>query len=163
MFISPDVKMDFMGIKAMNGTDDAFISVEKYSDANSNGKYIKAIAGEIGKVGPFRLVVHPKMINRAGEGAAWVTGVTNDLFRNTGAKFDVYPNMVIGSGAFTHLAFEYGAGTAGAFNVKHKTPEELRTRENPYAKFGMTIIEFWSGILVERPEWIANYYTSSKI
>jgi len=163
MFISPDVKMDFMAIKAMNGVDDAFISVERYSDANANGKYIKAIAGEIGKVGPFRLVVHPKMINRAGEGAAWVTNATNDLFRNTSAKFDVYANMVIGSGSFTHLAFEYGAGTTGAFNVKHKTPEELRTRENPYAKFGMTIIEFWSGVLVERPEWIANYFTASKI
>jgi len=159
MFISPDMKMSFMAMKAMNGIDDAFISVERYADANSNGKYIKAIAGEIGKVGPFRLVVHPKMITRAGEGASG----TNELYRTTGGKFDVYPNMIIGSGSFTHLAFESGAGSTGAFNIKHKTPEELRTRENPYGKFGMTVIEWWSGVLVERPEWIANYFTSSTI
>lgn len=163
MFISPDMKMDFMSIEALDSTTTnvkmAFVPVEQYSDANSNGKYIKAIAGEIGKVGPFRIVVHPKMVTRAGEGAAWTDQAT---FRNNGTKFDVYSNLVVGSGAFTHIAFEFGAGSQGKFKVQHKTPEELRSRENPYGKFGMTVIEWWSGVLIERPEWISNYYTASK-
>lgn len=167
MFISPDTKMDFMSIKALNGTDDAFVSVEQYAAANKNGKYVTAIHGEIGKVGPFRIVVHPKMVKYssvtgAASGKAWVSAVGTDEFRNDGTKFEVYANLVIGSGSFTHIGFEFGAGTQGKFNIQHKTPESLRTRENPYAKFGMTIIEYWNGVLVERPEWIANYITSSK-
>jgi N4-gp56 family major capsid protein len=167
MFISADMKMDFMSIKALNGTDDAFVPLEQYAKANSNGKYITAIHGEIGKVGPFRIVVHPKMVKYstaadAAAGAAWVTGAGRDAFRNDGTKFEVYANLVIGSGSFTHIGFEFGSGTQGKFNVIHKTPEDLRTRENPYAKFGMSVLEWWNGVLIERPEWICNYVTASR-
>ena len=230
MFISPDVKMDFMAIKALNGTDDAFIPIEQYQAASGNSKYIKTIHGEIGKVGPFRIVVHPKMVMYEGAGAAIgketaaftlvgetdaldtgetaLTGVvvynvtqaatltvttdytvsggvvtmvdtaasvagdiinvsfdddgTSAEFRNDGSNYNVYPNLVIGSEAFTHIGFEFGAGTAGKFNVVNKTPESLRSKANPYAKTGMTVIEWWNGILVERPEWIAVYNTVAK-
>lgn len=167
MFISPDMKMTFMEMKALNGVDDAFVSVEQYAKANANGKYVTAIHGEIGKVGPFRIVVHPKMVKYStaldgASGAAWVSAAGTDPFRNDGSNFEAYPNLVIGSGAFTHIGFEFGAGTQGKFNIKHKTPEELRSRENPYAKFGMTVIEWWNGVLIERPEWIANLVTASK-
>lgn len=235
MFISPDMKMDFMSIKALNGSDDAFVPVEQYAKADKNGKYVTAIHGEIGKVGPFRIVVHPKMVKYStdtdsasgalfgvetklftlvGETDALVTGettlagtvvynvttaatltLTTDYtisggtvkmvntaastagdvirvtytddgtsagFRNDGTNYEVYANLVVGSGSFTHIGFEFGAGTQGKFNVTHKTPEELRTRDNPYAKFGMTVIEFWNGVLIERPEWIANFVTASK-
>jgi len=167
MFISPDMKMDFMSIKALNGTDDAFVPVEQYAKANGNGKYVTAIHGEIGKVGPFRIVVNPKMVRYStaldgASGAAWTTSGATDPFRNDGTKFEVYSNLVVGSGSFTHIGFEFGAGTQGKFNIVHKTPEELRTRENPYAKFGMSVLEFWNGVLIERPEWICNYVTSSR-
>ena len=126
-----------------------------------------AIHGEIGKVGPFRIVVNPKMVRYstaldAASGAAWTTSTATDPFRNDGTKFEVYSNLVVGSGAFTHIGFEFGAGTQGKFNIVHKTPEELRTRENPYAKFGMSVLEFWNGVLIERPEWICNYVTASR-
>jgi len=167
MFISPDMKMAFMEIKALNGVDDAFVPVEQYAKANQQGKYVTAIHGEIGKVGPFRIVVHPKMVKystdvNGASGAAWTSSAATDEFRNDGSNFEVYANLVVGSGSFTHIGFEFGAGTQGKFNLKHKTPEELRSRENPYAKFGMSVIEWWNGVLVERPEWIANYVTSSK-
>ena len=235
MFISPDMKMDFMSIKALNGSDDAFIPVEQYAKANQQGKYVTAIHGEIGKVGPFRIVVHPKMVkySTAVDGASGalfgsetqtytldtetdvidtgetglagltVYNVTEDAaltlttdytvtggvitivntaassagdeirvtfdddgssepFRNDGTNYEVYANVVVGSGAFTHIGFEFGAGTQGKFNIKHKTPEELRSRENPYAKFGMSVIEWWNGVLIERPEWICNYVTASR-
>ncbi len=166
MFISPDVKMDFMGIKALNGTDDAFIPIEQYQAASGNRKYIKTIHGEIGKVGPFRIVVHPKMVRHSNPsdeavGAHWVDSHQTEAFRNSGGKFEAYPNIVVGSEAFTHIGFEFGAGTAQKFQVTTKTPKDLRNQANPYAKTGMTVIEFWNGVLVERPEWIAVYNTSA--
>ena len=168
MFISPDVKLEFMGIKALNGVDDAFIPVERYAGAAGDKKYIKTIHGEIGKVGPFRIVVHPKMLKYStatggASGAAWATGdttvdgaATGGAFRNDNSKYEVYPCLVIGSEAFTHIGFEYGAGTTGKFKVTTKTPEELRSKENPFAKTGMTVIEFWNGVVIDRPEWIAT-------
>ena len=166
MFISPDVKMDFMAIKALNGTDDAFVPIEQYEAATGNKKMIKTIHGEIGKVGPFRIVVHPKMVRLStatdtAVGAAWASAAGTDPFRNDGTKFEVYPNLIVGSEAFTHIGFEFGAGTQGKFDITTKTPEELRSKENPYGKTGMTVIEFWNGILVERSEWIAVYHTAA--
>ena len=177
MFISPDVKMDFMAIKALNGVDDAFIPIEQYQGkAGGSGKYIKTIHGEIGKVGPFRIVVHPKMVRYSDDTDAAVgdkwdavdtygadeTETTGVEYRNDGEKYEVYPCLVVGSEAFTHIGFEYGAGTKGKFDVVTSTPEELRTKENPYAKTGMTVIEFWNGVLIERPEWVAVYNVCSK-
>ena len=170
MFISPDVKMDFMSIKALNGTDDAFVPVEQYQGAAGDKKYIRTIHGEIGKVGPFRIVVHPKMVKYsdaagAAAGAAWTAGDNSGEgaeFRNDGTKYEVYPCLVVGSEAFTHIAFEMGAGTQGKFQVTHKTPEELRSRENPFGKVGMTVIEFWTGVLVEHSEWVAVYRIAAK-
>lgn len=167
MFISPDSKMDFMSIKALNGTDDAFVPIEQYQGASGSAKHIKTIHGEIGKVGPFRLVVLPKMVRHSdaadnAAGAAWTTNATNDDFRNDGTKFEAYPCLIVGSECFTHIGFEFGAGTKGKFKVTTKMPEELRTKENPYAKTGMTVVEFWNGVLVERPDWLAVYNIASK-
>lgn len=158
MFISPDAKMDFMSIKKLNGVDDAFVPVEQYANATGDSKYIKSIHGEIGAVGPFRIVVHPKMVMQEGAGA----GTPDAAFRNDGTNYNVYPCLVVGSGAFTHIGFEFGAGTAGKFKVVHKDPESLRTRENTFAKFGMTVIEWWNGVLVERPDWVAVYNIAAK-
>lgn len=171
MFISPDMKMDFMKVKALNGVDDAFTPIEKYAAANKDGKYVNTLHGEIGKVGPFRLVVHPKMVRFSGKaadsytgngasGAAWTNAYSD--FRNDGTNFEVYANLVVGSEAFTHIAFEFGAGTQQKFNVTHMSAESLRTRENPYAKTEMSVIEWWNGILIERPEWVAVYHTASR-
>lgn len=189
MFISPDMKMAFMRIKKLNGVEDAFIPVEQYAAANTNKKYIQSINGEIGQVGPFRIVVHPKMVkysdtndNDVGTavGAAksiYINNNTKELTDDSGAATDddysyycqntdyisdgtnyaVYPCVVIGSDAYTHLGFEGMAGTAQKFKVKHKMPEELITRDNAFGKFGLTTVEWWSGVLIERPEWIAVY------
>ena len=162
MFISPDVKMEFMSIKALNGTDDAFVPIEQYQGASGSAKHVKTIFGEIGKVGPFRLVVAPKMVKRSGAGA----DATDASFRATDVagtmKYDVYPCLVVGSESFTHIGFEMGAGTAGKFKTITKTPEELRSKQNPYAKTGMTVVEFWNGVLIERPEWICAYNVSAR-
>ena len=172
MFISPDMKLDFMNIEALDSTATnpkmAFVPVKEYADAiGGKGKYVKSIHGEIGAVGPFRIVVHPKMVRYSdatggASGAAWTTSATNDLFRNDGTKFEAYANLVVGSECFTHIGFEYGAGTKGKFSVTTKTPEQLRSTINPYAKTGMTVLEFWNGVLINRPDHLAVYNTSSQ-
>ena len=164
MFISPDVVTSFRAMTDLHGNP-AFKDVSEYSAANMDNKYVKAIHGEVGSVGPFRIVVHPKAIMR--EGATGVAGaaVTNNLagLRETGGFYDVYPCLVVGSEAFTHVGFEFGAGTKGKFKTKTMTPEQNYSTTDPYGKTGFTSLEFWNGVLIERPEWLAVYNVGAKL
>lgn len=160
MFISPDVEISFRAMTDLAGNP-AFVDVKEYTSANGDGKYIQALNGEIGAVGPFRIVVHPNAIMRSGAGAA-VTANAAGL-RNDGTNYDVYPCLVVGSEAFTHVGFEFGAGTKGKFKTNTKMPEENRDRQDPFGKVGFTAIEFWNGILIDRPEHIAVYNIAAKL
>lgn len=160
MFISPDVEINFRSMVDFFGKP-AFEDVKNYSDANSDTKYVKALAGEIGAVGPFRIIVHPKAVMRSGAGAAVVNNAAG--LRNDGSNYDVYPCLVVGSEAFTHIGFEYGAGTKSKFKIKTKNPEENYSQTDPYGKMGFTSIEFWNGIIVDRPEWIAVYNVGARL
>jgi N4-gp56 family major capsid protein len=159
MFISADVKASFMAMEDLHGNP-AFIDVKHYQDANREGRYIKSIHGEIGSVGPFRLVVHPKMVVREGAGLA-VT--TNGGFRATSNRYDVYPCLIVGSEAFTHIGFETGAGTKGKFKTRTQMPEQAGGTNDPFFKTGFTSIEFWNGVLIDRPEWLAVYNIAGKL
>lgn len=159
MFISADVKASFMAMTDLHGNP-AFIDVKHYADSMNTGKYIKSIHGEIGSVGPFRLVIHPKAVIREGAGAA-VT--TNDGFRETSGNYDVYPCLIVGSESFTHVGFEYGAGTKGKFRTKTMSPEQAGGTHDPFFKTGFTSIEFWNGVLFDRPEWLAVYNIGGKL
>jgi N4-gp56 family major capsid protein len=160
MFISPDVEISFRAMTDLAG-EPAFVDVNKYAMANKDGKYINTLNGEIGMVGPFRIVVHPNAVMRSGAGAT----VTNNLagLRNDGSNYDVYPCLVVGSEAFTHVGFEFGAGTKGKFKTNTMMPEQNRSSQDPYGKTGFTAIEFWNGVLVDRAEWIAVYNVGAKL
>ena len=160
MFISPDVEISFRAMTDLAGNP-AFVDVKEYTSANGDGKYVQALNGEIGAVGPFRIVVHPNAIMRSGAGAT-VTANAAGL-RNDGTNYDVYPCLVVGSEAFTHVGFEFGAGTKGKFKTNTKMPEENRDRQDPFGKVGFTAIEFWNGILIDRAEWIAVYNIGAKL
>lgn len=160
MFISPDVEVSFRAMTDLHGKP-AFIDVKEYASANQDGKYVQALNGEIGAVGPFRIVVHPNAVMRSGAGATVTLNAAG--LRNNGTKYDVYPCLVVGSEAFTHVGFEFGAGTKGKFKTTTMTPEENRGSADPFGKTGFTSIEFWNGILVEHPERIAVYNTGSKL
>jgi len=170
MFISSDVKADFMSMTDLHGNP-AFKEVASYTDANKNGKYVKSIHGEIGQVGPFRLIVHPNAVLRAGAGAdvgsAGGTNAANDGFRVTDVagtdKYDVYPCLVVGSKSFTHIGFEYGAGAKSKFKVRNVSPEQAGGSHDPFYKTGFSSIEFWQGVLVDRPEWLATYNIAAKL
>ena len=161
MFVSPDVVTSFRAMTDLHGAP-AFKEVAEYTNAiNGKGKYLKALNGEVGAVGPFRIVVHPKAVVREGAGAA----VTDNLagLRETGDNYDVYPNLVVGSEAFTHVGFEFGAGTKGKFKTRNVTPEQNVTSQDPFGKTGFTSIEFWNGVMIDRSEWIAVYNTGAKL
>lgn len=161
MFVSPDVVTSFRAMTDLHGNP-AFKEVAEYTDAtNGKGKYIKALNGEVGAVGPFRIVVHPKAIVREGAGADVDKNAAG--LRETGGNYDVYPNLVVGSEAFTHVGFEFGAGTKGKFKTRNVTPEQNVTSSDPYGKTGFTSIEFWNGVMIDRPEWMAVYNTGAKL
>ena len=160
MFISPDVEISFRAMTDLAGNP-AFVDVKDYTNANKDGKYIQALNGEIGAVGPFRIVVHPNAVMRSGAGAK-VTANAAGL-RNDGNKYDVYPCLVVGSEAFTHVGFEFGAGTKGKFKTNTKMPEENRDRQDPFGKVGFTAIEFWNGVMIEFPERVAVYNVAAKL
>lgn len=160
MFISADVKGSFMAMKDYNG-DPAFIDVKHYAgQIDKSGKYMNAIHGEIGSVGPFRIVVHPKMVVRESAGSA--TGLTANFRSGNNTNFDVYPCLVVGSDSFSHIGFEYGAGAKSKFKIRTNMPGQNLTKADPYGKTGFTSIEFWNATLVERPEWIAVYNINGK-
>ena len=160
MFISPDVEISFRAMTDLAGNP-AFVDVKEYTSANGDGKYIQSLNGEIGAVGPFRIVVHPNAIMRSGAGAKVTKNAAG--LRNDGTKYDVYPCLVVGSEAFTHVGFEFGAGTKGKFKTNTKMPEENRDRQDPFGKVGFTAIEFWNGVMVEFPERVAVYNIASKL
>ena len=160
MYISPDVEISFRAMTDLAGNP-AFVDVKEYTNANGDAKYIQALNGEIGAVGPFRIVVHPNAIMRSGAGATVTTNAAG--LRNDGTKYDVYPCLVVGSEAFTHVGFEFGAGTKGKFKTNTKMPEENRDRQDPFGKVGFTAIEFWNGVLIDRPEWLAVYNIGAKL
>ena len=160
MFISPDVEISFRAMTDLAGNP-AFVDVKEYTSANGDGKYIQSLNGEIGAVGPFRIVVHPNAIMRSGAGAKVTKNAAG--LRNDGTKYDVYPCLVVGSEAFTHVGFEFGAGTKGKFKTNTKMPEENRDRQDPFGKVGFTAIEFYNGVMVEFPERVAVYNIASKL
>ena len=170
MFISSDVKTDFMSMKDLDGTTNAFIPLKTYSHANTDKKYISHLHGEIGMVGPFRLVVVPKMLHYEGAGAlkAGGTGARTTVVPKVGGgggteeRYNVYPCLIIGSGCFTHIGFETGSGAKSKFIVKNKRPGAPESID-PYGKTGLTSIQFWNGVLIERPEWLATYNISASM
>lgn len=128
----------------------AFISVEKYASAGD------VLKGEIGCIDQFRIVVVPHMMFWEAAGAA--VG-SNEGYRETNGNYDVYPLLVVGSGAFSTIGFQT-SGDNFKFKIKHIKPESPESyARDPYGETGLTSIKFFYGTLIERPEWIALFKT----
>jgi N4-gp56 family major capsid protein len=124
----------------------AFIPVHQYADPG------QVANGEIGSVEPFRIVVVPEMLHWAGAGAAVST---NDGYRETGGRYDVFPMLVIGSESFTTIGFQTD-GKSGKFKIMHKKPGmETADRTDPYGETGFTSIKWYYGFMTLRSERIA--------
>jgi len=129
-------------------SNQAFIPVQKYASAGN------VAVGEIGSVDQFRIIVVPEMMHWAGAGAAVTTNTKG--FRETNGNFDVFPMLVVGSGAFTTIGFQTDGKTV-KFKITHKKPgkETADSYNDPYGEVGFYSIKWYYGIMILRPERIA--------
>lgn len=153
--------------KVINGARYMFIgselipTIKKMTDSFGNPAFIDAkhyaaagdlARGEIGSIDQFRIVVVPEMQHWAGAGA---TVTTNDGYRESNGKYDVFPMLVVGSESFTTIGFQTD-GKSVKFKVMNKKPGmETADRNDPYGEMGFMSIKWYYGILIERPERIA--------
>ena len=159
-FIGSELIPTFMRMTDYHG-DRAFVPVEKYAKME-NGKYTNTLHGEIGAVGPFRLVVVPEMMGYKGKGIAVGSAVNGSTLLGNGTKIDVYPILVVGSGSFAKINFQSSGSTNDKFKIIVRKPGTFANPEDPYEKIGYSSIQFWQGTMVLRPEWIAKVLTAAK-
>ena len=131
----------------------AFISTAHYASAAT------PLTGEIGTVGQFRIIVVPEMMHWAGVGA---DVVTNDGYRESNGKYDVFPMLVIGSESFTTIGFQTSGGKS-KFTIKHSKPGSPESYAgDPYGETGFMSIKWYYGFMALRPERIAIIKTVAK-
>ena len=124
----------------------AFISIEKYAYAGTN------IAGEIGKLGQFTIVVAQEMMQWNGAGA---TVTTNAGYRESNGAYDVFPMLVVGNDSFNTIGFQTD-GKESKFKIITKMPgKDQADLLDPYGLTGFTSIQWYYGFLAVRPERIA--------
>jgi N4-gp56 family major capsid protein len=132
----------------------AFIGVQHYADAGT------IMNGEIGTVGPFKMIVVPEMMNWTGAGMA--EGV-NSGYRATGGNYDIFPMLVVGDGSFTTIGFQTSGNTV-KFNIKHAKPGSPESYANdPYGETGFMSIKWYYGFMALRPERIAVIKTVARL
>ena len=159
-FIGSELIPTFMRMTDYHG-DRAFVPVEKYAKME-NGKYTNTLHGEIGAVGPFRLVVVPEMMGYKGKGIAVGSAVNGSALLGNGTKVDVYPILVVGSGSFAKINFQSSGSTNDKFKIIVRKPGTFANPEDPFEKIGYSSIQFWQGTMILRPEWIAKVLTAAK-
>jgi N4-gp56 family major capsid protein len=148
-YIGSELAAPVMEIKDTFGNP-AFIAIQHYADAGT------ALNGEIGSVGPLRIVQVPDMLHWAGAGAV---ATSNPGFRTSTVggqeRYDVFPMLVVGDQSFTTIGFQTD-GKSVKFTVMTKMPgRETADRNDPYGETGFSSIKWYYGILVTRPERIA--------
>lgn len=153
MYIGSELIPTVMAMKDQHNNP-AFVPVEKYAAGTT------VLNGEIGSVGFFRLVVVPEMLKWAGAGA---DASATTSHHETGARYDVFPMLVVGDESFTTIGFQTDGKTV-KFKVIHKKPgDNTADRNDPYGKTGFMSIQWWYGFLLQRPERIALVKTVAKL
>lgn len=133
----------------------AFISVEKYAAGT------ETVAGEVGAVDQFRLVVVPEMMKWAGAGALVPS---NDAANySNGSNYDVFPLLCVGDASFTTIGFQTDGKTV-KFTITHKKPgRETATASDPYGELGFMSIKWYYGFMALRPERIGLIKTVARL
>jgi N4-gp56 family major capsid protein len=149
MYGSPEAVAELKNLKDQFD-EPAFIPLHKYADAAS------ALVGEVGSIGPFRVIEVPNMLHWAGAGAE--ATVANPGFRTTmvGGEehYDIFPLLVVGDEAFVTIGFQTD-GKSAKFDITTKMPgRETADKNDPYGETGFSSIKWYYGILVMRPERI---------
>lgn len=149
MYGSPEAVAELQNLKDQFDKP-AFIPLHQYADAGS------ALEGEVGSIGPFRVIEVPNMLNWAGAGAEATNA--NPGYRtsmnNGDERYDVYPLLVVGDESFVTIGFQTD-GKSGKFDITTKMPgRETADKADPYGETGFSSIKWYYGILVMRPERI---------
>lgn len=135
-------------------SNQAFIPVQKYAAGT------KAMNGEIGTVGYFRIIVVPEMGAWLGAGAA--EGV-NAGYQTSNGRYNVYPLLVVGSESFNTIGFQTDGKTT-KFKIKHSKPESPESYANdPYGETGFMSIKWYYGFMLLRTERIAIIYSVGRL
>jgi len=130
----------------------AFQRVEKYAGGTT------LLNGEVGAIGPFRIVVHPEMLHWADAGAATPNA---DFYGNT--NYDVFPMLCVGDGSFATVGFQTDGKTV-KFKITHKAPGEATAdRTDPYGETGFMSIKWYYGFFPLRPERLGLIKTAAKL
>ena len=159
----------------------AFVEVQQYAYAGDYKKQSDMIFGEIGKVGAFRIVVVPKMLNFSGQGAEVLEsnhfGFRYSKQRKANASgagiggsyeaakdaWNVYPCLVVGSESFTTIGFASG-GDSFKFKIITQMPGDSQAnRDDPYGRTGFASIQWYYGTMVLRPERLAVIYSLAEL
>lgn len=156
MYIGSELLPMLRDMKDNHGNP-AFIDLHKY--AASGNTFI----GEIGAIDSFAIVVNPEMFRWEGAGAAVGTDPDDEGYYDNGAKYDVFPMLVVSSEAFTTVGFQTD-GKNVKFKIYNKKPgEETVSALDPYGELGLMSIKWYYGFMVYRPEWIALLKTTAKL
>lgn len=163
MFVGSEVTPLLRNMTQKLGTNienPVFIPVEKYAAAT------KPMNGEIGSIGPYRIIQVPDMFHWAGNATDDIGATVSDNpgFRETDGRYNVYPMLVVGSDSFNTIGFESGNNMPPKFTIMHQKPgKEVMSYHDPYGKIGRTSIQWHYGFLCNRPEWIGLIYTVAPI
>ncbi|UKL14813.1 major capsid protein [Stenotrophomonas phage C121] len=147
-YVGPEVGELLRDMKDNFGNP-AFIAIQHYGDAGT------LLNGEIGSIDAFRFVQVPEMLHWAGVGAE-ATSANPGYSTSTGSdnkeRYDVFPILVVGDGAFTTIGFQTNGKTIN-FDIITKMPgRETADRNEPYGETGFSSIKWYYGILIQRSE-----------
>jgi N4-gp56 family major capsid protein len=140
-------------IKAMKDlhNNPAFISIEKYAAGGAT------MMGEVGAVDNWRIIVVPEMTKWAGAGAYG----SDPLYYRTNGRYDVFPMLAIGEGAFTTISFQTD-GKSTKFTIHNKKPGlETADRTDPYGETGFMSIKWYYGFMILRSERLGLIMTAA--
>lgn len=143
-----------MAMKDIHGNP-AFISIEKYAAAGNT------LRGEIGSVGPFRIVIVPEMLKWSGAGAPVEAGDASSY--DNGVNYDVFPMITIGNEAFTTIGFQTDGKTVKFVITSKKPGRETADRLDPYGEMGFMSIKWYYGFMALRPERIGLIKTVARL
>ncbi len=150
MYIGSELQPTLEGMVDLHGNQ-AFVPVNQYAAGGT------IMNGEVGSISHFRIVVVPEMMKFEAGGAT----STTDTHYETSNKYDVFPMLVVGDGAFSTIGFQTDGKTV-KFKIKHAAPGSTESyAQDPYGETGFMSIKWYYGYLPLRSERLGLIYTTA--
>lgn len=142
--------------------DKAWTPIEKYTAGTATAY------GEVGSLNGLRIIVNPNMLKYDVQGAKVVSNKLGcySAYNEAGEKhYTVFPMLIVGSEAFFHVGFKASGikGSKQKVQLKIGDAPPKVTRDDPFGKTGVLSINWWQGILVQKPKHIMVIYTLAKM